>query len=98
MTEDDADTMRCCGPEGCGERRIAQTPLLDDSEMPDANAPRYCIGPACMAWRWSMASQIGTHGAAWEKGKLVWPDAENAKQSKVSLPSSQGYCGYAGPQ
>lgn len=42
MTEEQAKTTRCCGPEGCGElqeegRYLAFT--------------RLCIGSSCMAWR-----------------------------------------------
>lgn len=39
MTEEEAKNTRCCGPEGCGQPGI----------MP---ASRWCIGSACMAWRW----------------------------------------------
>lgn len=43
MTEEQAKTKRCCGPENCG-----------DVGNPDATGyrHRWCNGSACMAWRW----------------------------------------------
>lgn len=37
---DEARTMQCCGPEGCG--------YFNDEPLP----ARWCIGARCMAWRW----------------------------------------------
>ena len=45
VTEEEAKTKRCCGPEGCG----------GNAEMhgwPNGHIVRFCIGSACMAWRW----------------------------------------------
>lgn len=39
MTEEEARTKRCCGPEGCGNS--------------DANGRRRCIASDCAAWRYS---------------------------------------------
>ena len=40
MTEDEAKTKRCCGPEGCG-----------DYIHKDTQRERYCIASECMAWQ-----------------------------------------------
>ena len=41
-----AVNLRCCGPNHCG--RI----LGDKIENNTINAPRYCMGDSCMAWKW----------------------------------------------
>lgn len=46
-TEEEARTMRCCGPLGCGQS-AKQAGIQDDND-----AGRYCIGSRCMAWRWT---------------------------------------------
>lgn len=39
MTEDEAATVQCCGPEGCG--------YFNEEPRP----ARWCVGSKCMAWR-----------------------------------------------
>lgn len=48
MTESDAKTKRCCGPEGCGKRMSSKSPYFQD-------IGRHCIASECMAWRWNFA-------------------------------------------
>jgi len=57
VTEEEAKTKRCCGPNGCGR-------LQDDLSGSPDNAPRYCIGSACMAWRHAPVSftQVNDNG------------------------------------
>lgn len=43
MTEDEAKSMRCCGPSSCG----VKVELADEVDF-----VRLCIGAKCMAWRW----------------------------------------------
>lgn len=78
MTEDQARITQCCGPEGCGYVN------------PDDNI-RYCVGSACMAWRWDDVPN---------------PEYERMSQSfmafsgprpPMSFKSKEcGYCGLAG--
>jgi len=42
MTENEAKTKHCCGPEGTGSKGPPDN---------DGTCDRYCIGSACMAWR-----------------------------------------------
>jgi hypothetical protein len=44
LTEDEAKTKRCCGPDGCG----APVFHVNSGEF----LGRFCIGSACMAWQW----------------------------------------------
>ena len=46
MTEDEAKTKRCCGPEGCGV-----------SEVLDQVRARRCIASECMAWDWEVVNR-----------------------------------------
>ncbi len=51
VTEKQASEMRCCGPSGCGEQ--------PDGGRTGGNAPRICIGSACMAWCWDVGMYNG---------------------------------------
>ncbi len=78
----DAPTIRCCGPEYCGE--AAWPPGTADIDKTEANKPilmrRYCIGNLCAAWRWTRILQSGS----------------NPPQFVFS--SNAGYCGHGGPE
>ena len=84
VTEEEAKTKRCCGPEGCGSiGRFAPPQPVPTGVLGvgySINGPQLlysmCIGSACMAWRWfGVVSTM-----------LV----------DVNLPPPKhGYCGYA---
>ena len=71
-----ASALRCCGPEGCGQKA---------TDSPD----RYCIGPACMAWAWaSPDEQDGSLKVVVEHPEIraAWKELEarrNANRSWV---------------
>ena len=44
VTEEEAAHKRCCGPENCGK---------SEHTAEFGQSPRFCVGSACMAWRWS---------------------------------------------
>ncbi len=59
MTEEEAKAKRCCGPMGCGSAAPGTTDHAD--------GVRFCIGSACMAWRW-VSRAPGTPPRADEPG------------------------------
>lgn len=75
MTEEEAKTKRCCGSSTCGEVRP-----VDDESRWSGPYPNFCIGSACMAWRWALPSALDAAGNLVPKEKQVVP----------------GYCGLAG--
>jgi hypothetical protein len=44
MTEDEAKTKACCGPEWCGK-------ISDNALVRDFGVRRSCVGSVCMGWR-----------------------------------------------
>lgn len=56
MTEEQAKTRRCCGPEGCGAYPPTPPNYINEDGEEIAYIPsneRFCIGSACMAWQWT---------------------------------------------
>jgi hypothetical protein len=110
MTEDQAKLTRCCGPEGCGIRRREDLERVrrergqhnTDAELFAALqlAPRYCIGSACMGWRWLYAEPmcVVRGGITNQKYLVRKEDAERQGLRVVSILDASGYCGHAGPQ
>ena len=105
FTEWQAKEHRCCGPEGCGTMNRD----LDISN-PDALL-HYCIGSACMAWRWWPLMADGDFKIALQQAhakleldrdkKLTRQQAIDyvmAHRSEFGLPEKpeRGYCGLAG--
>ena len=49
-TPEEAQSLRCCGPEGCG-RKIDAEKAQQHPKLWRHGDGRYCIGPECMGWR-----------------------------------------------
>lgn len=77
LTESEARTKRCCGPDGCGA----------DVRQNGRVSERFCIGSACMAWRPEIGIHWKSSGLRVEMGvRFIVDDVEN-------LPTGQGTCG-----
>lgn len=52
LTESEAKTKRCCGPEGCGVPNLtAEERKILQGGGSAIFLTRMCIGSLCMAWR-----------------------------------------------
>ena len=88
MTEEEAKTKHCCGPEGCGSREENKfgypKPTASNSELlrytiGSTMMPRMCIGSACTAWR-----------------KLKRRESQTSQVDNRTTWIETGYCGLAG--
>lgn len=95
MTEDEAKTRMCCGPQILAAALVIVAGDPTKVELtPDAGR---CIGSACMAWR-----RLDQRGTITSKTKLKPfvterpQDYENSPNWTVELHDVQGFCGLAG--
>jgi len=89
MTEEEAKTKLCCGPQDCGERMFEDRPipLNPNALYMSKYLGRYCKGSECMAWRWNVVKVI----TETELGK----DMPKSREETVAKEFG-GYCGLAG--
>jgi len=83
-TEEEAKTLRCCGPSDCGE-------AIHEPDFGPIR--RVCIASACMAWQTVEATPL----TLWTKSPK--PNSANPYPGIYShniLLRSGGYCGLAG--
>ena len=95
VSEEEAKTKRCCGPEGCGEREgrpehkhALRLSAIEVEAATVALMPRMCIGSACMAWRWAQKPNPDFQPMS------AWPTLPHA--NLYLEDRERGYCGYAG--
>jgi hypothetical protein len=102
LTEQEAMTQRCIGPEGCGVMvGIGEPRVIEHNDgYPEDPAETYhekywekyerrCIGSACkMAWRWSDEYRSSSGGT----GSYDFMQAAGYPEPYEQL----GYCGIAG--
>lgn len=79
MTEQEAGQKRCCGPEGCG--------VLGNPDYEGGPSSRWCIGSACMAWRWELTDR------GW---RVLQTKGLDALLQEAAPNKLQGHCGLAG--
>jgi hypothetical protein len=98
MTEEDAKTKWCCGPQ-----IIAATLVVLQGDprrvelTPDAG---HCIASACMAWRWrndyerrwDLPADKPPEGAGWQRVEATDGVAHWVRQNAAP----DGFCGLAG--
>ncbi len=86
-TEKEARQTRCCGTEGCGERRDNGKDLSAVGYFGTTN--RYCIGSACMAWWWYRPNHVDQLVLEMEAQRLQGTPHEFDPEER------RGYCGLA---
>lgn len=92
MTEEQAKTKMCCGPQV-----VAMVMALNLPKQPELheNAGR-CIASACMAWRLNKAVE---RVEAWDPDGAGWTKVRDSTFDALPLwsrPGVGGYCGLAG--
>jgi hypothetical protein len=89
MTEEEAKKMRCCGPQGCGGWNGNSN--AGEAVFGYASEPiRFCIGSACMAWRWRTIKNPDWK----EPNPMAFPPPDRSNQYIKS--NDDGFCGLAG--
>ena len=86
LTEDEAKTKRCCGPEGCGYTHTSATSTRAGE--------RYCIASACIAWRWGQK-----RNPDWkpDHSGMMWPSPHPDDRPATHIRDTEhGYCGLSG--
>lgn len=81
MTEDEAKTKRCCGPDGCG--------FTDPRQADCLNGERWCIGSECVAWRWTDQQTLA------DAQDWIHADPTRLLQDFKPRNPTKGYCGLA---
>lgn len=105
MTEDEAKTKACCGPEGCGAYNpenvhITRTFRPDNTSTVSLEGvgpgfQRLCIGSACMAWRIETPER-------YEEREQQWLDAkedasvQGGAMNEPFQDKPEGWCGLSG--
>lgn len=86
MLESEAKKTRCIGGENLGEWRDPHG--RSPAEVLGRNMRRFCIGSACLAWRWHKT-----------KLRTTIPHPFGTAESYSDLPAEkrEGHCGLAGP-
>lgn len=80
LTENEAKEKRCCGPVGCGRKPSAA--------LTSASDDRFCIGSACMGWRWAGWSSLSQSNTADE---LVPSDGKGPMRLQPKEPNGKGW-------
>lgn len=86
MTEDEAKTKMCCGPQIVAMATLISAPTGAVEMTRDAGR---CVASACMAWRWRALPGVCE--------KMVQdPTATASVQIHTWMEAGDGYCGLAG--
>lgn len=90
MTEDEAKTRQCCGPQLIAMMNAA---IATRGEGMIASASVFCVGSACMAWRWARKPN-----EEWKPDhSMMWPPRDNRLGPQPYIEDRErGYCGLAG--
>lgn len=107
MTEDEAKTKWCPFVRAweCGGQSWVARPLTGPEDGGQMTAEKaFCMGSACMAWRWSDAKRTATFLDAVQAHMKSVPNPNFAKSTQVvyaergrEFEQTEGYCGLAGP-
>jgi hypothetical protein len=107
VTDEEARTKRCCGPEGCG-RHLPSASAGETIGGLGRHTERFCIGSDCMAWEWgepeyecvkAAPGEPPPYGEGWERiGEYSHPTGTLQYTSWRRPLPSRGYCPFARPR